>query len=213
MNSSRAVDRGRQERLGFEDLSHSRRSAEDPIDAALAAVYVSWFRHAPPASDVRKHTHDAAHESPLVHHDVLRDRRIAQHRGHQLIGAVSGLVAADRGDLVRCEGLGDLSRCLGEARHEMLVRVAHRLQDLEVDLAVRVDAEDPHGRGRVSIAGEHDRAGSDRDRIGRVGKHRPAVAVVVLSVQVSDKIDPRHNWTIVGSVDRQEGHNTAMRHA
>lgn len=123
---------------------------------------------------------------------------------NNLVGAVAGLVAANGRSFRHGQGLGDLSRCLGEARYEVLLRLAHWLQDLEVDLAVGVGAEDPYGRGGLSVSGAHYRAGSDRGGIGRVGKSRPAVAVVVLSVQVGGKFDPRHR-TMVGSVVCREG--------
>lgn len=56
-------------------------------------------------------------------------------------------------------------------------------------LAVVVDGHDPDQGNRLRVAGDQYRSDLHRRGLACVGEHRPAVAVVVLSVQVGYEVD------------------------
>lgn len=79
-----------------------------------------------------------------------------------------------------------------------------------MDLAVDVDAQDADKSGGLLVASAQGRLGLDRRAIGRAGERRPAVAIVVLGVQVSDKVDRSHH-PMVGSCGAARRRDAAAR--
>src|SRR5581483_5177227 len=86
------------------------------------------------------------------------------------------------------------------AVEEVAVLLDRAGEDREVDLAVVVDGDDSDDRGCLSVAGEQHRTGPYALRGAGIGQRRPAQAVVVLGIEISDEVEVFHRGQSSGLV-------------